>query len=89
MRFTQTSSVWINQVERWLGFNTYELIRRGSRTSVQALETDIRAYTKGWKSFEGPGAGVDDPRPFIWAKPAERRLESIGRLLMRVSSAAH
>jgi len=43
MHNTATSSSWINQVERWFGFITDELIRRGSHTSVQALEADIRA----------------------------------------------
>jgi len=80
MHFTPTSSSWINQVERWFGFITDELIRRGSHTSVQALEADIGAYAKGWN---------EDPRPFIWTKPAEQILESIGRLLTRISSAAH
>ena len=80
MHFTPTSSSWINQVERWFGFITDELIRRGSHTSVQALEADIRAYAKGWN---------EDPKPFIWTKPAEQILESIGRLLTRISSAAH
>lgn len=80
MHFTPTSSSWINQVERWFGFITDELIRRGSHTSVQALEADIRAYAKGWN---------EDPKPFIWTKPAAQILESIGRLLTRISSAAH
>lgn len=69
MHFTPTSSSWLNQVERWFGFITDELIRRGSHASVQALEADIRAWAKGWN---------EDPRPFIWTKPAEQILESIG-----------
>jgi hypothetical protein len=69
-----------NQVERWFGFITDELIRRGSHTSVQALEADIRACAEGWN---------EDPKPFIWTKPAEQILESIGRLLTRISGAAH
>jgi transposase len=80
MHFTPTSSSWINQVERWFGFITDELIRRGSHTSVQALEADIRAWAKGWN---------DDPKSFIWTKPAEQILESIGRLLTRSSGAGH
>ncbi|MEO6143775.1 MAG: IS630 family transposase [Dermatophilaceae bacterium] len=80
MHNTATSSSWINQVERWFAFITDELIRRDSHTSVQALETDIRAYAKGWN---------EDPRPFTWTKPAEQILESVGRLLTRISSAAH
>ena len=80
MHFTPTSSSWINQVERWFGFITDELIRRGSHTSVQALEADIRAWAKRWN---------EEPKPFIWTKPAEQILESIGRLLTRISGAAH
>jgi transposase len=80
MHFTPTSSSWINQVERWFGFITDELIRRGSHTSVQALEADIRAWAKGWN---------EDPKPFIWTKPAEQILKSIGRLLTRISGAGH
>ena len=80
IHFTPTSSSWINQVERWFGFITDELIRRGSHTSVQALEADIRAWAKGWN---------EDPKPFIWTKPAEQILESIGRLLTRISGAGH
>jgi transposase len=80
MHNTATSSSWINQVERWFGFITDELIRRGSHTSVQALEADIRAWAEGWN---------EDPKPFIWTKPAEQILESIGRLLTRISGAGH
>ncbi len=80
MHFTPTSSSWINQVERWFGFITDELIRRGSHTSVQALEADIRAWAKGWNQ---------DPKPFIWTKPAEQILKSIGRLLTQISGAGH
>jgi transposase len=80
MHNTATSSSWINQVERWFGFITDELIRRGSHTSVQALEAEIRARAKGWN---------DGPKPFIWTKPAEQKLESIGRLLTRISGAEH
>ncbi len=80
LHFTPTSSSWINQVERWFGFITDELIRRGSHSSVQALEADIRAWTKGWN---------EDPKPFIWTKPAEQILESLERLLPRISGAGH
>ena len=80
MHNTATSSSWINQVERWFGFITDELVRRGSDASVQALEADIRAWANGWNQ---------DPQPFIWTKPAEQILESIGRLLTRISGAGH
>jgi hypothetical protein len=34
--------VWINQVERWFGLLTDQLIRRGVHRSVVALENDVR-----------------------------------------------
>jgi hypothetical protein len=34
MHFTPSSSSWINQVERWFGFVTDQLIGRGSQSSV-------------------------------------------------------
>jgi transposase len=80
MHFTPTSSSWLNQVERWFAYITDELIRRGSHTSVQALEADIREWVNGWNA---------DPKPFIWTKTAEQILESLGRLLTRISGAEH
>ena len=43
LHFTPTGSSWINQVERWFGFLTDQLIRRGVHQSVVALENDVRA----------------------------------------------
>jgi transposase/transcriptional regulator with XRE-family HTH domain len=80
MHFTPTGSSWINQVERWFGLLTEQKIRRGSHASVQALEADIRDWVKAWNA---------DPKPFIWTKTAEQILESLGRLLTRISGAGH
>jgi DDE superfamily endonuclease len=44
LHFTPAGSSWINQVERWLGYLTSQMIRRGVHKSVQALEADIRAW---------------------------------------------
>jgi transposase len=44
--FTPTGSSLINQVERWFGHLTDQLIRRGVHKSVQALDADLRAWTK-------------------------------------------
>jgi hypothetical protein len=41
MHFTPAGSPWTSQVERWLGFLTDQMIRRGAHKSVQALEADI------------------------------------------------
>jgi len=80
MHYTPTYSSWINQVERWFGYITDQLIRRGDHQSVQALEADIRAWAKAWN---------EDPRPFIWTKTAEQILESLGRLLQRIRGEGH
>ena len=44
MHFTPTGSSWINQVERWFGFLTDQLIRRGVHKSVATLESDVRGW---------------------------------------------
>jgi transposase len=46
MHFTPTYSSWINQVERFFGCVTDDLLRRSDRRSVQSLESDIRAWVK-------------------------------------------
>jgi transposase len=76
MHFTPTGSSWTNQVERWFGFLTNQLIRRGVHKSVQALEHDIREWIETWN---------DDPKPFVWKKTAEEILDSLARYLQRVS----
>lgn len=80
MHYTPTYSSWLNQVERWFGFLTDDMIRRGAHTSVQALEADLRAWA---------AACNDDPKPFIWTKTAQQILESLGRLCQRISGAEH
>jgi transposase len=80
MHFTPTGSSWINQVERWFGFLTSQLIRRGVHKSVQALEADIRTWIESWNA---------DPRPFVWKKTAEEILDSLARYCRRISDAGH
>jgi len=80
MHFTPTSSSWMNQVERWFGFLTDQMIRRGTHKSVQALEADIRSWVATWN---------DNPRPFVWTKTAEEIIESLGRFIQRISGAGH
>jgi transposase len=80
MHHTPTYSSWTNQVERWFGFLTDDMIRRGAHKNVQALEADIRAWIAAWNT---------DPKPFIWTKTAQQILESIGRLCQRISDAGH
>jgi hypothetical protein len=47
---------------------------------VQALERDIRNWVNAWN---------ENPRPFVWTKTAEQILESIARLLKRITGAGH
>ena len=79
MHFTPTGSSWINQVERWFGYLTDQLIRRGVHKSVQALEADIRTWIENWNQ---------DPRPFAWTKTAEEILDSLARYLEKIAPAA-
>jgi transposase len=80
LHFTPTGSSWINQVERWFGFLTDQMIRRGVHKSVHALEADIRAWITDWN---------ENPKPFVWTKTAEEILDSLGRYLQRISGAGH
>jgi transposase len=78
LHFTPTGSSWINQVERWFGFLTDQLLRRGVHKSVQKLEKDVREWIKTWN---------EDPKPFVWKKTAEEILHSLARYITRISGA--
>ena len=80
MHFTPTYSSWLNQVERFFGFVTEDLLQRRHHNTVQQLEADIRGWIKDRNTH---------PRPFIWTKSADEILESLGRLLKRISGAGH
>jgi transposase-like protein/transposase len=80
LHFTPTGSSWINQVERWFGFLSEQMIRRGAHKNVQTLEADIRTWVNNWN---------DDPTPFTWTKTAEEILDSLARFCQRISGAGH
>jgi transposase len=80
MHFTPTGSSWINQVERWFGLLTDQLLRRGVHKSVAALENDVRDWIKTWN---------DDPKPFRWNKTADEILNSLAKYMARISGAGH
>jgi transposase len=75
VHFTPAGSSWMNQVERWSGLLTGKLIRRGARTSVQALENDIRDWIATWN---------ESPRPFTWTKTADEILSSLADYLAKL-----
>jgi transposase len=78
--FTPTGSSWINQVERWFGLLTDQLLRRGVHKSVAALENDVRDWITAWN---------ENPKPFAWTKTAEEILDSLARYIARISGAGH
>jgi transposase len=80
VHFTPTGSSWVNQVERWFGLLTDQMIRRGVHKSVQALEADIRTWIDHWNQ---------DPKPFTWTKTAEEILNSLAKYMTRISGGAH
>ena len=80
LHFTPTGSSWINQVERWFGYLTDQLLRRGVHKSVRELEKDIRNWIKLWN---------DEPKPFVWTKTAEEILDSLARYISRITDARH
>jgi transposase len=76
LHFTPTSGSWLNMVERWFGELTNNKIKRGARTSVRALEKDIRDWIKNWN---------EDSRPYVWVKTTDEILSSLARYCERVS----
>jgi transposase len=80
MHFTSTYSSWLNQVERWFALLTDKRLRRGTHTSVAALEKDIRDWIAEWN---------EDPKPFAWTKTADEILERLTTYLQRIPGAGH
>jgi transposase len=80
LHFTPTGSSWINQVERWFGFLTDQLLKRGVHKSVQALERDVRKWIENWNN---------DPKPFTWTKTADEILNSLAKYMAKISGAEH
>ena len=72
MHFTPTGSSWINQVERWFGLLTDQLIRRGVHKSVPPSKTTSATGSTHWNQ---------DPRPFIWTKTADEILDSLAKYI--------
>ena len=80
MHHTPTYSSWLNQVERWFGLLTDKRLRRGTHTSVPALEKDIRDWITTWN---------ENPKPFAWTKTADEILERLATYLQRIPGAGH
>jgi transposase len=75
LHFIPTGSSWLNQVERWFGLLTDQLIRRGVHKSVVDLERDVRSWIESWN---------EDPKPFVWTKTADEILTSLADYLTKI-----
>ncbi len=76
VHFTPTGGSWLNQVERWFALLTQRAIKRGAHTSTIQLERAIREFIE---------AHNEEPKPFIWTKPADDILASIARFADRTN----
>jgi transposase len=80
LHLTPTSGFWLNLVERWFAELTNKKIKRGAHRSVRELERDIRDWIEHWN---------ENPKPYVWVKPAEKILESLARYCQRIYDSAH
>jgi transposase len=69
--FTPTSGSWLNAVENFFSALTRRRIRRGVFKSIVDLQAAINRYLKQHN---------DNPKPFIWTKPAKDILAKLERL---------
>ena len=69
--FTPTSGSWLNAVENFFSKMTRQRIRRGVFRSIADLQAAINRYLKEHN---------DDPKPFVWTKPANVILAKLARL---------
>ena len=68
LHFIPTHSSWLNQVERFFGKITMDMIRRGVFRSVPQLKKSIMNYIK---------KNNKDPKPFKWTASADQIFEKI------------
>ena len=80
VHFTPTYSSWLNLVERFFAALTEEQLRRGTHTSVPALEKAIRDYLEYVN---------EHPKPFRWTKSADDIIQSVGNLTQRINRTGH
>ena len=78
LHFTPTSSSWLNLVESWFSILTERRLRRGAFTSVDHLVVEIETWAEHWN---------DDPKPFVWKKPAEEIIAKVKRGRAALASA--
>ena len=69
--FTPTSGSWLNAVENFFSALTRRRLRRGVFRSIVDLQAAINRYLAEHNQ---------DPRPFVWTKPARDILTKLSRL---------
>jgi hypothetical protein len=72
--FVPTSSSWLNLVERWFLDITRVHLRRGTFTSVPALEHAIKEYLDHYNQ---------QPKPLVWTRDADTILAKVDRCIDR------
>ena len=77
VHFTPTYGSWMNLVERWFSALTTKKLQRSAHDSIEALSADIREWAATWNQ---------DPKPFVWHKPADEILERLGRYCAAVTT---
>jgi len=77
VHYTPTSASWLNLVERLFAEVTERCVRRGSHTSVPALEKAMLDYLDRRNR---------KPTPFIWKADADLILGKVQRLCKRISN---
>jgi transposase len=80
VHFTPTGASWLNLVERLFAEVTERCVRRGSYTSIPALEKAMLDYLD---------ARNEDPKPFVWTADADLILGKVHRLSKRISRSGH
>lgn len=80
VHYTPTSASWLNLVERLFAEVTDRCVRRGSHTSIQALEKAMLDYLDRRNR---------KPTPFVWKADADLILGKIERLCTRISNSGH
>lgn len=80
LHFTPTSGSWLNLVERWFALLSQRQIKRGSHRSTLELEKAIREYL---------AIHNEDPKPFVWHKPADEIIASVARFCSRINESLH
>ncbi len=80
VHFTPTSASWLNLVERLFAEVTQRCVRRGSHTSLPALEKAMLDYLDRRN---------ETPKPFVWTANADLILGKVQRLCKRISRSGH